>query len=113
VRIRHANGYETLYGHLSRIDTRPGRRVAQGARIGAVGASGLATGPHLDYRMSRNGQFVDPLRAQSPPAEPIPAAERAAFEEARSRHVALLAAGPLLAPTPSAAASTPGPGSRP
>lgn len=113
VRIRHANGYETLYGHLSRIDTRPGRRVAQGARIGAVGASGLATGPHLDYRMSRNGEFVDPLRVQSPPAEPIPPAERAAFEEARGRHVALLAAGAPLAPTRSAAASTPGPGSRP
>ena len=62
VRLRHANGYETLYGHLSRIDVRRGQRVAQGTRIGAVGATGLATGPHLDYRMARQGQFVDPLR---------------------------------------------------
>ena len=81
VTIRHANGYATLYGHLSRVDVRPGQRVAQGARVGAVGATGLATGPHLDYRMSRNGQFVDPLRLDAPPAEPIPAGERSAFGE--------------------------------
>ena len=70
VRLRHANGYETLYGHLSRIDVRRGQRVQQGARLGAVGATGLATGPHLDYRMVRNGHFVDPLRIPLPPAEP-------------------------------------------
>jgi murein DD-endopeptidase MepM/ murein hydrolase activator NlpD len=80
VRLRHANGFATLYGHLSRIDVQRGRRVPQGARIGAVGATGLATGPHLDYRMARGGQFVDPLRIQLPPAEPVAAAERAAFD---------------------------------
>jgi murein DD-endopeptidase MepM/ murein hydrolase activator NlpD len=90
VKLRHANGYETLYGHLSRIDVRRGQRVAQGHRVGAVGATGLATGPHLDYRMSRNGRFVDPLRLQSPPAEPVPAGERAAFDEALRRAAALL-----------------------
>jgi murein DD-endopeptidase MepM/ murein hydrolase activator NlpD len=91
VRIRHANGYETLYGHLSRIDVRPGQRVAQGARIGAVGATGIATGPHLDYRMRRDGRFVDPLRVVSPPAPPVPAGERAAFDDALRRASALLA----------------------
>ena len=52
--------------------------------------TGLATGPHLDYRMMRNGAFVDPLRVQSPPAEPIPAEERAAFEQVRSERLILL-----------------------
>jgi murein DD-endopeptidase MepM/ murein hydrolase activator NlpD len=90
VKIRHANGYATLYGHLSRIDVRRGQRVVQGERVGAVGATGLASGPHLDYRMSRNGQFVDPLRLVSPPAAPVPADERAAFDQALRRAAALL-----------------------
>jgi murein DD-endopeptidase MepM/ murein hydrolase activator NlpD len=90
VKVRHANGFETLYGHLSRIAVRRGQRVQQGARIGAVGKTGLATGPHLDYRMLRGGSFVDPLRVQSPPAEPIPQAERAEFEVTRGEHMALL-----------------------
>lgn len=100
VKLRHANGYETLYGHLSRIDVRGGQRVAQGDRVGAVGATGIATGPHLDYRMSRNGQFVDPLRQELPPAEPVPAGERAAFDETVRRAATLLGRG---APVRSAA----------
>ncbi len=84
VRLRHANGYETLYGHLSRVAVRAGQRVEQGALVGAVGATGLATGPHLDYRMARNGQFLDPLSVALPPADPIAPAEREAF--ARSCH---------------------------
>jgi murein DD-endopeptidase MepM/ murein hydrolase activator NlpD len=90
VRLRHANGLESLYGHLSRIDVRPGQRVEQATRIGAVGMTGLATGPHLDYRMTRNGQFVDPLRIQSPPAEPVAAADRPAFEAKRAERLALI-----------------------
>jgi murein DD-endopeptidase MepM/ murein hydrolase activator NlpD len=90
VRLHHPNGYESLYGHLSRIDVRAGQRVEQGARIGAVGMTGLATGPHLDYRMTRNGEFVDPLRIQSPPAEPVAAEDRAAFDAARTERFALI-----------------------
>jgi murein DD-endopeptidase MepM/ murein hydrolase activator NlpD len=90
VKIRHANGYETLYGHLSRIDVRRGQRVAQGTRIGAVGSTGLATGPHLDYRMCRDGRFTDPLRLRSAPAEPVPARERATFDDTVRRWSALL-----------------------
>jgi murein DD-endopeptidase MepM/ murein hydrolase activator NlpD len=90
VSLRHANGFQTLYGHLSRIQVRPGQRVAQGDPIGAVGQTGLATGPHLDYRMTRNGAFVNPLRIQVPPADPIPQAERPAFEATRDRDLALL-----------------------
>jgi len=94
VRLRHANGFETLYGHLSRIDVRLGQRVAQGQRLGAVGATGLATAPHLDYRMVRNGSFVNPLRIQTPPAEPISAEEQPSFDEAATRALRLLAAVP-------------------
>ncbi len=90
VRLRHANGYETLYGHLSRIDVRRGQRVSQGTRLGTVGATGLATGPHLDYRMTRNGNFVDPLRIELPPAEPVARAERATFAAEAARALALL-----------------------
>lgn len=90
VRLRHANGYETLYGHLSRIAVRRGQRVPQGAPLGAVGATGLATGPHLDYRMRHDGRFVDPLRVALPPAEPIGPSERAAFQAQATRRLALL-----------------------
>jgi murein DD-endopeptidase MepM/ murein hydrolase activator NlpD len=103
VRLRHANGYETLYGHLSRLAVRAGQRVAQGDPIGAVGSTGLATGPHLDYRMARNGQFVDPLRVQLPPAEPIAARERPAFLAESGRLLAQMAAGaprPRVPPAP-------------
>jgi len=92
VRIRHGRGLETLYGHLSRIDVKRGEHVQQGALIGAVGATGLATGPHLDYRTLRDGEYVNPLTIQPPPPEPVPAALRAAFEEARDRQMALLPA---------------------
>jgi murein DD-endopeptidase MepM/ murein hydrolase activator NlpD len=90
VRLRHKRGFETLYGHLSRIDVRRGQRVEQGERIGSVGMTGLATGPHLDYRTIRSGVFVNPLTIQPPPPEPVRAAARAAFEEVRDRELALL-----------------------
>jgi murein DD-endopeptidase MepM/ murein hydrolase activator NlpD len=90
VRLRHANGYETLYGHLSRIAVRAGQRVSQGDRIGNVGSTGLATGPHLDYRMTRNGTFLNPLTVELPPAEPVGDEERPAFETARDQRLALL-----------------------
>jgi murein DD-endopeptidase MepM/ murein hydrolase activator NlpD len=112
VKIRHANGFETLYGHLSRIEVRAGQRVTQGTLIGAVGMTGLATGPHLDYRMTRDGSFVDPLRIQSPPAEPIPAAERASFDAVRSESMALLDR-PAATSAPTLAVALPAPGDSP
>ncbi len=90
VKLRHANGFETQYGHLSRIDVRVGQRVVQGERLGAVGATGLATAPHLDYRMLRGGSYVNPLRVQTPPAEPLSADEQPAFDEEAARALALL-----------------------
>ena len=92
VKLRHANGFETLYGHLSRIHVGRGQRVSQGTCIGLVGRTGLASGPHLDYRMIRDGQFVNPLKVQTPPAEPIAAADRATFERVRDERLALLPA---------------------
>src|SRR6266850_5415692 len=81
VTLRHRSGYETMYNHLSRLGpgVRPGGRVAQRQVIGYVGATGLATGPHLDYRVAKNGHFVNPLGEKFIPGEPIAAAERGAF----------------------------------
>jgi murein DD-endopeptidase MepM/ murein hydrolase activator NlpD len=68
VKIKHNNGYETYYGHLSRIPKkiRKWAKVSQGDVIGHVGSSGLSTGPHLDYRIKYKGKFVDPLKLKLP-----------------------------------------------
>jgi murein DD-endopeptidase MepM/ murein hydrolase activator NlpD len=81
VTLRHRSGYETMYNHLSRLGAgvRPGARVSQRQVIGYVGSTGLSTGPHLDYRVSKNGRFVNPLSEKFLPGEPIPAADRAEF----------------------------------
>jgi murein DD-endopeptidase MepM/ murein hydrolase activator NlpD len=77
IRLRHSGGLESYYLHLSAFakGIRAGARVHQGQLIGRVGATGTATGPHLDYRLRKNGVFVDPRRehARQPPGEPIPA----------------------------------------
>jgi murein DD-endopeptidase MepM/ murein hydrolase activator NlpD len=85
VHLRHASGFETYYLHLSVITVRPGARVEQGQLIGKVGATGTATGPHLDYRLKKNGVFVNPLieHRKLPPGEPISAAQLAAFRAQR------------------------------
>jgi murein DD-endopeptidase MepM/ murein hydrolase activator NlpD len=87
VRIRHASGFESYYLHLSRIvkGLRAGAHVDQGQLIGKVGATGTATGPHLDYRLRKNGVFVNPLteHRKLPPGDPIPAAHLAAFRAHR------------------------------
>ena len=83
VRIRHAGGYQTAYLHLSRSrpGIRPGVRVAQGELIGRVGSSGTATGPHLDYRILKNGRYVDPIAElkRMPKGEPLTAGQLPAF----------------------------------
>src|SRR5439155_578691 len=90
VTIRHRSGYATMYNHLSKIDAgvRRGVRVRQRQVIGYVGATGLATGPHLDYRVSKHGQFVNPLSERFIPGEPIGAAItswRTAYASLRER----------------------------
>ncbi len=78
VQIRHANGYITGYGHLSRIarGIRRGVRVKQGQVIGYVGSTGLSTGPHLHFEMKSNGRYVNPLRIRPPRTQPLPEAWR-------------------------------------
>jgi murein DD-endopeptidase MepM/ murein hydrolase activator NlpD len=83
VRVRHAGGYETSYLHLSAFGPgiRPGVRVSQGDVIGRVGSTGSATGPHLDYRISKNGRFVDPVaeHKRMPKGDPLSASELPGF----------------------------------
>ena len=88
VTLRHRSGYSTMYNHLSKLGpgVRRGARVGQRQVIGYVGSTGLSTGPHLDYRIAKNGRFVNPLSEKFIPGEPIPAAERAAFT-ARAREL--------------------------
>ena len=73
VKVRHNGTYSTTYMHLSKYGdgVRGGARVRQGQVIGYVGSSGLSTGPHLDFRFYKNGQPIDPLKVESPPAEPV------------------------------------------
>ena len=60
IRVQHANGVITQYSHLDYIDVRKGQNVGQGQYIGNVGSTGNSTGPHLDFRVEVNGQFVNP-----------------------------------------------------
>ncbi|MEJ7925876.1 M23 family metallopeptidase [Sphingobium sp. AN641] len=61
VRLRHMNGYETRYAHLSRIHVVPGTYLRKGGMIGEVGSTGRSTGPHLHYEVRRDGRPVDPM----------------------------------------------------
>lgn len=92
VRIAHSRGYETYYLHLSRILVRNGQAVHQGQRIGLVGATGLATGPHLDFRVRQNGRFVNFERLKLPPSNPVAKKDWPEFEEARDKWMAMLPA---------------------
>lgn len=87
VKIRHASGYETAYLHLSSFGpgVRAGARVAQGQLIGRVGATGLATGPHLHYELRKNGAHVNPAaeHRKLPPGEPVPAGQMDEFRKVR------------------------------
>jgi murein DD-endopeptidase MepM/ murein hydrolase activator NlpD len=74
IAIRHNSRYVTSYGHLYRYasEIKVGSNVKQGQVIGYVGASGLASGPHLDFRMKKDGRFVNPLKNRLPAARPVP-----------------------------------------
>ena len=85
VKIQHGGGYVTAYLHLSRFASgiRPGTRVRQGDIIAFTGATGLATGPHLDYRVKLRDTWIDPLTLKSVRDEPIPGYRMAAFRSWR------------------------------
>jgi murein DD-endopeptidase MepM/ murein hydrolase activator NlpD len=104
VRIRHTNReYESWYLHLSRYTSgvRKGSRVRQGQVIGYVGASGYATGPHLDFRIKRNGRWVNPRTLKLPPAAPVAETDLPAFASLVSRWETAIANLPAACgPTP-------------
>ena len=108
IKIRHANGFMTEYLHLSRRLVRVGQRVKQGQRIGLVGSTGLATGPHLDFRLLQHGRFKNFERLRLPPASKISPQQLPAFAAVRDRYRTQmetgLPAGPILAAAPSPAA---------
>ena len=87
VRLDHHNGYQTLYLHLSRLLVHRGQHVAQGQRVGLVGMTGLATGPHLDFRIALHGRFenFEVLRRKLPSADPLGGAPRMQFVRLRDR----------------------------
>jgi murein DD-endopeptidase MepM/ murein hydrolase activator NlpD len=93
IKIRHNSVYTSGYLHLRNYATgiKPGVFVKQGDVIGYVGSSGLSTGPHLDFRVWRNGQPVDPLSIESPPVEPVRDENMEEFILVRDAWVARLA----------------------
>ena len=90
VRIRHNSVYSTAYLHLSKYGKgiAPGKRVRQGEVIGYVGSTGRSTGPHLDFRVWKNGSPINPLKMDSPPAEPLKEAHKAEFERMHEKYKA-------------------------
>jgi murein DD-endopeptidase MepM/ murein hydrolase activator NlpD len=83
--IRHPNGYMSYYSHLSKYgpEIKVGKRVEQKQIIGYVGSTGFSTGPHLDYRLSRNGQFINPLKEVFPVGRPVGKNNKEAFLKRR------------------------------
>jgi murein DD-endopeptidase MepM/ murein hydrolase activator NlpD len=79
--IRHVNGYETGYGHQSKIIVKPGDKVRQGQLIGYVGSTGNSTGNHLHFEIKINGNFVDPLSVKLPRDHALPSQDGDAFRQ--------------------------------
>ncbi|MBO7190411.1 MAG: peptidoglycan DD-metalloendopeptidase family protein [Alistipes sp.] len=92
IKIKHAGNLETGYLHLKSFakGISVGTRVSQGQLIGYVGSTGASTGPHLDFRIKKNGTPIDPLKMPQEPAEPISSANMATFEAVRDRIIAEL-----------------------
>lgn len=97
VQLKHRHGYETLYGHLQRygFGIREGARVRKKQIVGYVGATGLATGPHLHYTLTRDGKVCDPLWEQFPRERITGAGDRIAFQEKKREMLALLGDEPV------------------
>lgn len=114
IKIKHPNGYETAYGHMSAFakGMEPGTRVRQGQIIGFVGSTGMSTGAHVHYEILVNGRFVDPMRVKLPRGRSLDGQLLAGFETERdrldgmmtTRNAPKLAQGqsPAPAPAPSA-----------
>ncbi len=92
VKVKHNGTYSTTYMHLKGFakGIKVGKHVRQGDLLGYVGQTGLASGPHLDFRFYRNGKAVNPLKVESPPSKPVEPAYRAAFDSVVSHYIPLL-----------------------
>jgi murein DD-endopeptidase MepM/ murein hydrolase activator NlpD len=92
VRLKHANGYETAYGHMSAFakGMEPGKRVRQGQVIGFIGSTGQSTGAHVHYEILVNGRFVDPMRIKLPRGRSLEGPILANFEKERDRLDAMM-----------------------
>jgi murein DD-endopeptidase MepM/ murein hydrolase activator NlpD len=92
VKLKHNNGYETAYGHMSAFakGLEPGKRVRQGQVIGFVGSTGQSTGPHVHYEILVNGRFVDPMRIKLPRGRSLDGPLIASFEKERDRLDAMM-----------------------
>jgi murein DD-endopeptidase MepM/ murein hydrolase activator NlpD len=88
IKLRHANGFETYYMHLSRLQVRAGQKVNQGQQIGLVGSTGLSTGPHLDFRIRKNGRYLNFEKLDLPRESSVPPARLAAFRQQRREFLA-------------------------
>ena len=97
IRIRHANGFATAYGHMTRFaaGSKPGARVKQGQIIGYVGTTGRSTGPHLHYEVLVNNKFVNPMTIAVPRGLKLEGRNLAAFEKERRRIDALMELDPV------------------
>jgi murein DD-endopeptidase MepM/ murein hydrolase activator NlpD len=90
VQIVHSNGYETMYLHLSRMFVHTGEHVEIGKTIGLVGMTGLATGPHLDFRIEQKGQFKNFEKLGLPPSDPVSKKNMPEFAAAREEWLPVL-----------------------
>jgi murein DD-endopeptidase MepM/ murein hydrolase activator NlpD len=109
IRIRHANGYQTAYGHMSAFarNMAEGRRVRQGQVIGYVGSTGLSTGAHLHYEILINGRHVDPMRIRLPRGRVLEGSILATFERERERLDTMInRASPIRVSTPQVVQTT-------
>jgi murein DD-endopeptidase MepM/ murein hydrolase activator NlpD len=95
IKLRHPNGMESLYLHMNGFarKMRQGARVSQGQTIGYVGKTGLATGPHLCFRMYKNGSPINPKRLKAASAAPVSKANMAAYKAAIAPLIAQLSEG--------------------
>ena len=96
VQVAHANGYETMYLHLSRMFVHSGEHVEIGKTIGLVGNTGLSTGPHLDFRVLQRGQYKNFERLGLPPSDPVSKKNWPEFAAAREKWLPLLKNPELL-----------------
>lgn len=99
VRIRHSGGYTSHYAHLSRFarDLNVGDKVRQKEIIGYVGSTGLSTGPHVCFRVKKNGQYVDPMRMAKPAGPALEGDQIDHFRDIRDQRLADLGQGPFIA----------------